>query len=873
MPSPSSGQTYGNPVNERGQSYRPATQKEVPDFQPQFRRQGSLPSLAGDRTKQSRKEKPKHLEKNNLDENSNKGGNLKQKDKKETKIEKQAKSNVQETKTNIQKADLDTDEWQQVFTFLLREFDGQTKFGTLMSKKDQLLKGLNHAEAAEWLKRNSSKFLVFEKEGKIKYVSVFFRSAKLCFNHRNPEYISCRNEKCTFFHVCRDFISGSCPRGTDCRFSHNFHSPTNQKVCHELGLQNFTNDDIRKIILCSNPSVCEKYNRSGCNGDDCLHLHVCAEHVQQKCTAGESCKKSHSVKSIEHNQWVLKTFNLAHLPEGVLNKMLIIKRDSEKKSGPDAKQKQFTKSKPPKESKGIVMTNPPQELERQGEELSSSPLFLPDNPTEGGEQGQDNNEGSDKGKKQLPTPRKSKKSRGQKIKIPNSAQGEPEDEAGRGHQGQQDTWIAKGDPDAGDDENQFEADIPSVPQTFTNNPALEIEDVEGVQGQQHASQYAYLCEMYSCTGDCPTGFLCPYYHHRRKIMYQWQIYLFECWYDFSETDSYDIERCFCTLSVQETFEVVLEGIGELRLTIDFDAMEATVEDSFGGSVVSSDQVPVQRWSTRSYIEADPAATLSYYTQWIWYCQDDTGCFLPFNPERLQYTLEEKYVRGQQKYYYEQDNARFVLHFNERGRVNLDNHSISRVMRRPVFIESHETTAPVMSELLLLEKPTLQHPVQLNWNCVDKYQDFELLELDATGAEFQDVAIKFHASLDRRNETILTIFRIQNPALWDTYCSKKRAMTPRDMTDKDVDERQLFHGTPTLDAVRGIAPTIWTFEDQERMLVQNMERVLTSLQVLYIATVTPVYLKTHVGLCFWHEFWLESTPLGRSHFLSHQYARV
>lgn len=31
----------------------------------------------------------------------------------------------------------------------------------------------------------------------------------------------------------------------------------------------------------------------------------------------------------------------------------------------------------------------------------------------------------------------------------------------------------------GDDEIQFEADIPSVPQTFTNNPALETEDVEG----------------------------------------------------------------------------------------------------------------------------------------------------------------------------------------------------------------------------------------------------------------------------------------------------------------------------------------------------------------------------------------------------------
>lgn len=90
---------------------------------------------------------------------------------------------------------------------------------------------------------------------------------------------------------------------------------------------------------------------------------------------------------------------------------------------------------------------------------------------------------------------------------------------------------------------------------------------------------------------------------------------------------YLMAQKFCCL------EVVLEGIGELRLTIDFDAMEATVEDSFGDSVVSSDQVPVQRWSTRSYIEADPAATLSYYTQWIWYCQDDTGCFLPFNPVR------------------------------------------------------------------------------------------------------------------------------------------------------------------------------------------------------------------------------------------------
>ncbi|PVD35538.1 hypothetical protein C0Q70_02501 [Pomacea canaliculata] len=71
-------------------------------------------------------------------------------------------------------------------------------------------------------------------------------------------------------------------------------------------------------------------------------------------------------------------------------------------------------------------------------------------------------------------------------------------------------------------------------------------------------------------------------------------------------------------------------------------------------------------------------------------------------------------------------------------------------------------------------PDIIHQIPEHWTAVDRFQSFELVELD-----------------------------YDDP-------NARRAMTPHGESPEDVKERQLFHGTPTLQAARGICANSFDF---------------------------------------------------------------
>ncbi|XP_025082026.1 TCDD-inducible poly [ADP-ribose] polymerase-like [Pomacea canaliculata] len=219
---------------------------------------------------------------------------------------------------------------------------------------------------------------------------------------------------------------------------------------------------------------------------------------------------------------------------------------------------------------------------------------------------------------------------------------------------------------------------------------------------------------------------------------------------------------------------------------------------------------LKRLSTPSYVTAAPGTPLNFYTQWVWYRQEHDGSYTPFYPGTLQYTLEEKYFNNQGKYYFEFGNLRLMVDMKDLKQTNLDTKRSTKLIRRPVFVPSKKLKIPKMSPLLLHEAVKHVHQVPDNWSVVDRFQDFELVELESDNSDYCVVHQAFFLTMDVTKHNIVNIFRVQNPGLWDKYCSAKRAMISKDQIQEGVDESLLFHGTPTLQAVRGICANSFDF---------------------------------------------------------------
>ncbi|KAK7093586.1 uncharacterized protein [Littorina saxatilis] len=681
--------------------------------------------------------------------------------------------------------ELGPDEWIKIFNLLLRQFQGRTKLGTLLSQKGNLFKGFSHEDAAEWLK-HSNRFLTFEKNGVVKYVSVSYKEARSCFKYKKHNTDRCVNETCPWFHICRDFIAGCCPWDSSCHFNHSFHTKSNAKVCVEAGLQAFTDEEIRIISFRSSPVVCMKFGKGACQELDCPDIHICPQFLRDECN-DEACNFGHLVKGPEHNNWVLTTYHMQGIPEQTLRKM-VIAPDTDL-SALDAQAKQV----PPDPAEKFKKPAP-------GMKKAQSKDRLLDNSETPATKGQNLQKGRSqealfqKLEMLLPTtfPVQEKRVR----RRGKQQSGRDQDENGRD---EEQNWHGKEQMVRSLSPQQSPPKPSQRPRPLSPNRAASKEGGDN-QRPWPASHYTHLCEQFSWTGKCSRNYLCPRYHHRDKPPHVWQVHVSMEWQDFSTTDNFDIEQHFCALASHEVFEAVLDNIGGVKLSLDFNAMTAKVLNNYGADSAMSPGLllKLRRWSTPSYVETEGNTPLNYYTQWCWYQMGDQGKMQPFIPGTLQYTLEEKSNRGQQKYFFEAGEERFLLLLQEMVLINLTQGSSSNVMRRPV------SSFPDMSTFLLSEPPHCRHAnLPTHWSSIDHYQDFEMVELDSSGTEYLDVARSFHTTVTRESDTILRVFRVQNPGLWDKYCSTRRSMTPRDGNVQDVAEKKLYHGTPTLQAARGI----------------------------------------------------------------------
>ncbi|KAL8601651.1 hypothetical protein ACOMHN_033827 [Nucella lapillus] len=646
--------------------------------------------------------------------------------------------------------DVDPDEWIKIFRLLLSDFNGRTKLGTLMSKKGNLLRGFTYPQAATWLKR-SRNFLVFAKQEQIKSVSVYSRKARLCFNYKAAGTDRCHNMKCPYFHVCRDFVSGTCPFDDNCGFRHSFYEGPNGDICDNTALENFDDQEIRTIAFRSAPVVCDKFSHGGCI-DDCPDLHVCAKYLRKQCW-DSNCKFGHVLKGTEHNDWVLSTFCMQKIFDKTLNKLIITHRnDGEEECAQDL----IGAVRKLAQEKNYAATGAKGRLNQRKRTNSGADFLEAQKAATRGSGGQ---------------------TKGQSVST-GGGQRQPEQKQTAG--------------------------IRLLPAGLGK---------EGTQANRAsaANHYSELCEKYVWTGSCQEGTACPRYHHPDRKPFVWQLHIYGSWCDLAPSDSVDIEERFCALAAQSQFEVVLPSIGGLLVAVDFNTMAACVSD--GSDLDSPIVTDIRRWSVPSYVDITPGVTLNLYDQWLWYHKTSGRQFKPYSSGALQYTLEEKYLRGQEKYYFEDAGGkRFLAQFKEMTLADLDVGSTQPIIRRPFqSLLDHGATVPLLSSLLKSKPPTIhQTDLPAHWCTVDRFQTFELVELAPACEEYAQVRKSFWVTMPSSQVHIVHIFRVQNPSLWDKYCSAKRSMAPPGGRVEEVEERELFHGTPALLAARGICTNGFDF---------------------------------------------------------------
>ena len=178
-----------------------------------------------------------------------------------------------------------------VFKSICKEHNGTVPF-SIISKRRGLFSTGNSQNIANWFRQRNDKFILTEDSaGNILEVTSFCPKARLCFNYLTSQ--SCSREDCQFFHVCREFIAGSCKFSSRCKWRHNFQFDEDRGFITKLELGDLTQEELRKVLRFSKPQVCLDYNYGGCKKDLCDQIHICKDYVKRKCSDFDDCDLQH----------------------------------------------------------------------------------------------------------------------------------------------------------------------------------------------------------------------------------------------------------------------------------------------------------------------------------------------------------------------------------------------------------------------------------------------------------------------------------------------------------------------------------------------------------------------------------------------------
>ncbi|XP_078361818.1 uncharacterized protein LOC144646153 [Oculina patagonica] len=232
---------------------------------------------------------------------------------------------------------------QKVFECLCKGYGSSASFSEIAEREDLFPHGSKSAEG--WFRRTKGSFLMTENDqGMISQVDAFSARARLCLGYNKNG--KCDKHDCTYLHICRDYITDSCSSGVTCPLNHQFHNERDKALLTRIKLDQFTDLQLRRLVLSSTPQICVEYNNDTCKrGKSCTKIHICCGYLRKCCSSQYECGLDHeTAMDTDQTQKVLERLMLNNVSKQDVLEMIL--DDKHSLSGKDKTECHIHQDKP-----------------------------------------------------------------------------------------------------------------------------------------------------------------------------------------------------------------------------------------------------------------------------------------------------------------------------------------------------------------------------------------------------------------------------------------------------------------------------------------------------------------------------------------------
>ncbi|MEE6477939.1 hypothetical protein FKM82_011678 [Ascaphus truei] len=326
--------------------------------------------------------------------------------------------------------------------------------------------------------------------------------------------------------------------------------------------------------------------------------------------------------------------------------------------------------------------------------------------------------------------------------------------------------------------------LPQLLGTYTNASVLRDNKVPSPRKEEHppskqgpsqsqrpsSSEHMEEICLYFIRNSCSFKDRCVRNHYH--LPYKWQMYVSNNWKDFSDIQVEAIEQAYCDPNS--------------RSDLDFDTM----------TYKSNASSKVRRFSTPSSASKPPHFILT--TDWLWYWRDECNKWIEYGKENDSHVpatissgdLENMYLSDTTTIQFKAGKQEYELNFKDMVQKNLRYGTERKVCRRPKFVSAKDVGKRKSRKSETSKEEDKSTPTYWDKGQIPE-TGYKLVPVAASSEEYKKVEALFQRTLP--SNRIHSLQRIQNPALWEVYQWQKEQMKKQN-GGKEVDERQLFHGT-------------------------------------------------------------------------------
>ncbi|XP_028602940.2 protein mono-ADP-ribosyltransferase PARP12-like [Podarcis muralis] len=259
------------------------------------------------------------------------------------------------------------------------------------------------------------------------------------------------------------------------------------------------------------------------------------------------------------------------------------------------------------------------------------------------------------------------------------------------------------------------------------------------------------------------------------LPYRWQILNGTQWKDLKDMEK--IEQAYCDPVIDR---IVYNSAADIVF-----------------SSMTCGTAKIRRLSTASSVTMAPHYILT--TDWIWYWKDEYGVWNEYGKEDVDHSAATVSCFDLEKAYQSEASPtlafsagkhKYELDFKAMKQKNLRYLTERSVRRRPKFVSVKEVEKKKKSGAKQSTGDNTHIPAHWDQSALPEL-GYKLITLLPSSKEYRNVQVNFQRTMPKA--LIMSIKRIQNLALWEVYRWQKEQMKKAN-GGKDVDERQLFHGT-------------------------------------------------------------------------------